>query len=86
MRVAIHTMTSYRFCPITWPSSRRQNTKDAYIKYLITEVSEPIHTYKFITIKTIVQNTQTYNSDKEYSSVGVDAAHRINTSSNKCTV
>jgi hypothetical protein len=34
-----------------WPSSGRQNTKDEYIKGLITEVSERIHTYKMTTIK-----------------------------------
>jgi hypothetical protein len=54
MCVDTHTITSYRFCPITWPSSGRQNTNDAYIKYLISEVSEPVHTYKIITKKTIV--------------------------------
>jgi len=52
--VTVHVVASYRFCAITWHSSGRQNTKDAYIKYIITDVSEPIHTYKIISIKTIV--------------------------------
>jgi hypothetical protein len=33
---------------------RRQNTKEAYIKYLIIEVSQPVHKYKIIIIKTVV--------------------------------
>jgi len=51
---AVYAMTSYKFCPIRWFTSRKKNTKHAYIKYLIIEASEPIHTYKIIILRTIV--------------------------------